>query len=305
MAAALSVILCTHARPRYLEACLEGLARQEPVPGGIETIVVDSASPPDEAAAIAALAQRHGARLLRCAEPGLSRARNEGLAAAAAPWVAYLDDDAVPEAGWAAALLAAISRAPAGTAVIGGRIVPHWEAPLPPWWPDDAVGTLTIIEHAGEGVVGGPALPAWVEPYGANIAFAAAPLREIGGFPLDLGRVGEKLISGEEQFVVRRLGAAGHGAYYAGSVTVRHAIQAGRMSREWLFARLYWQGVSEAILTTRLGARGAMWRKAARMAAKLALGLPALIGAAESAETVRRRGWTLFAAGYIRGAFAA
>lgn len=302
---ALSVILCTHARPGYLAACLAGLARQAPVPGGVETIVVDSASPPEAAAEIARLAAAHGARLIRCDRPGLSLARNEGLAAAAAPWVAYLDDDAVPEPDWAAALLAAIGRAPPGTAVIGGRIVPHWEAPLPPWWPKDAVGALTIITHEGEGIVGGTGLPAWVEPYGANIAFAVAPLRAIGGFPLDLGRVGETLISGEEQFVAARLAEAGHGAFYAGTVTVRHSIQATRLNRGWLFSRLYWQGVSEAILTARLGRRGAMWRKAVRMAAKLVLGLPSLASRAETADAVRRRGWTLFAAGYVRGAFAA
>jgi glycosyltransferase involved in cell wall biosynthesis len=301
---ALSVILCTHARPGYLAACLAGLARQAPIPGGFETIVVDSASPPEAAAEIARLAAAHGARLIRCDQRGLSLARNEGLAASAAPWVAYLDDDAVPEENWCIALAAAIARAPEGTATIGGRIIPHWEAPLPPWWPEDAVGTLTIITHAGEGIVGSPDLPGWVEPYGANITFAAAPLRAIGGFPLDLGRVGEKLISGEEQFVVARLAASGHRAYYAGSVTVLHSIQATRLNRRWLFSRLYWQGVSEAILTARLGRRGAMWRKAARMVAKLMLGLPSLVGQAESAAQVRRRGWTLFAAGYVRGAFA-
>jgi glycosyltransferase involved in cell wall biosynthesis len=300
-----SVIVCTHARPGYLAACLAGLSRQQPSPGGLETIVVDSASPDPAAEEIARLAAVHGARLLRCAEPGLSLARNEGLAAAAAPWVAYLDDDAVPEDDWAAALAVAIARAPAGTAVIGGRILPHWEAPLPPWWPEEAVGALTIITHEGEGVVGGPALPRWVEPYGANIAFATSPLREIGGFPLDLGRVGERLISGEEQFVTSRLAARGHGAWYDGAITVRHSIQATRLNTAWLFSRLYWQGVSEAILTARLGQRGRMWAKVARMAAKLALGAPSLIGAAKSRAQVSRRGWTLFAAGYLRGALAA
>jgi hypothetical protein len=117
--------------------------------------------------------------------------------------------------------------------------------------------------------------------------------------------VGERLISGEEQFVTSRLAAHGHGAWYAGAVTVRHSIQASRLNRAWLFSRLYWQGVSEAILTARLGQRGRMWAKAARMAAKLVLGVPSLIGAAESEARISRRGGTLFAAGYLRGALAA
>ena len=49
--AALSVVLCTHARPAYLRACLAGLAGQSR--RGFELLVVDSASPPAEAKAIA------------------------------------------------------------------------------------------------------------------------------------------------------------------------------------------------------------------------------------------------------------
>jgi glycosyltransferase involved in cell wall biosynthesis len=299
----LSVILCTHDRPGYLEACLAGLARQDGAAGTIETIVVDSASPEPGAARIAMLAAGARARLVRCSVPGLSLARNEGLAAAAAPWVAYLDDDAVPEPDWAAALLAAIAGAPAGTACIGGRILPHWEAPLPSWWPEDAVGTLTVIAHEGSGVVGDGSLPEGVEPYGANMAFEAAALRAIGGFPLDLGRVGDKLISGEEAFVVRRLIAAGLGVRYDGGVTVRHSIQAKRLTREWLFARLHWQGVSEAILARRLGQSGAMWWKALRMAAKAVRSLPLFLRDRDAPATIRRRGWMLYATGYVRGAF--
>lgn len=302
---ALSVVLCTHARPGYLAACLAGLARQHPVPAGIETIVVDSASPPEAAAEIRRLAGSHGTRLVRCDRPGLSLARNAGLAEARGDWVAYLDDDAVPDADWAGALLAAIARAPACTAVIGGRIVPGWEAPLPAWWPEEAVGVLTVIEHPGEGLVGGPDLPPWVEPYGANIAIARGPLRGIGGFPLDLGRMGDRLISGEEQFVVRRLAALGHAAYYAGSVTVVHSIQAARLDRAWLLSRLYWQGVSEAILARRLGLCGEMLAKAARLAAKLLLRAPGFLAGTETKAGVRRRGELLFAAGYLRGALAA
>ncbi len=299
---ALSVILCTHDRPGYLAACLAGLARQDLTGAAIETIIVDSASSPEGAARIASLAEQAGALLIRCAEPGLSLARNEGLVAATAPWVGYLDDDAVPEPDWASALLAAIARAPANTAGMGGRIIPHWEAPLPAWWPEDAVGTLTVIEHEGEGVVGDGTLPAGVEPYGANMAFRTDALRDIGGFPLDLGRVGDRLISGEEAYVVRRLAQKGHAIFYSGAFVVRHSIQAKRLTRDWLFSRLYWQGVSEAILAARLGQRGAMWGKAIRMCAKTLRSLPLFLRDQDDPATIRRRGWMLFAAGYVRGA---
>ena len=46
----LSAIICTHARPGYLAACLDGLARQRGP--RIEVVVVDSASPAPAAAEI-------------------------------------------------------------------------------------------------------------------------------------------------------------------------------------------------------------------------------------------------------------
>ncbi len=163
--------------------------------------MVDSASAPAEAAVVAGVAAKAGVRLLRSDEPGLSRARNLGLAEAAGSWVAFLDDDAVPEPGWAAALLNRIADLPERAAALGGRILPAWEAPLPGWWPPSLRGVLTIIEWEGFGEVGVD-LPRGIEIYGANMAFAAAPLREVGGFAESLGRVGDRLLSGEEVEVV-------------------------------------------------------------------------------------------------------
>jgi glycosyltransferase involved in cell wall biosynthesis len=202
----LSVVLCSHARPHYLKACLAGLSTQ--TRRSFEILVVDSASPPGAASEIAALAAEAGARLLRCPAPGLSRARNRGLEAARGAWVAYLDDDAVPEPGWAEALLARIAALPREAAALGGRILPAWEAPLPPWWPRGLIGVLTIVEWEGFGEVG-RSLPPEVEIYGANMAFAADALRAVGGFPEALGRIGDRLLSGEEVEVVARLRAAG------------------------------------------------------------------------------------------------
>ena len=199
---ALSVVLCTHARPGYLRACLAGLAGQSH--RDFEVLVVDSASPAAAAQAIASLAGEAGARLLRTDEPGLSRARNLGLAEAGGAWVAFLDDDAVPEPDWAAAMLDRIRALPGRAAALGGRILPAWEAPLPGWWPPSLRGVLTIIEWEGFGEVGVD-LPEGVDIYGANMAFAAGPLREVGGFPETLGRVGDRLLSGEEVEVVAGL----------------------------------------------------------------------------------------------------
>ncbi len=299
----LSVVLCCHARPDYLRACLDGLAAQ--TRRGFEVIVVDSASPQGPAAEIAAVAAEAGAPLLRCPAPGLSRARNTGLERAGGAWVAYLDDDAVPEPGWAEALLARLAALPPDAAALGGRILPAWEAPLPPWWPRGLVGVLTIVEWDGFGEVG-RSLPQDVDIYGANMAFAAAPLRAVGGFPEALGRIGDRLLSGEEVEVVARLRASGHRAFYDGAIAVRHSIQRERLHPAWLLSRLLWQGATDALRDRRrprpVGDRGV--RRALGAAARLALQAPLLLWPSASPALLRARCGAAYNLGYLRGRLA-
>jgi glycosyltransferase involved in cell wall biosynthesis len=271
---------------------------------GFEVLVVDSASPPAEAEAIAGLATDAGVRLLRTGEPGLSLARNLGLAEAAGSWVAFLDDDAVPEPGWAAALLDRIAALPENAAALGGRILPAWEAPLPGWWPPSLRGVLTIIEWEGSGEVGVD-LPEGVDIYGANMAFAAAPLREVGGFSETLGRVGDRLLSGEEVEVVASLRARGFRAFYEGAAAVRHSIQRERLRPGWLLSRLLWQGATDA-LRDRAGKNGRKSGHARLLgaAARLLVQAPLLLWPPTSSALLRARCGAAYNLGYLRGRFA-
>jgi hypothetical protein len=288
---ALSVVLCSHARPDYLAVCLAALAAQQD--GQAEILVIDSASPPIPAARIAELASQYGARLVRTDRAGLSLARNIGLAAAGGAWVAYLDDDAVPAPDWQARLLARIAILPADVGVVGGRILPRWEAPLPAWWPQGLRGVLTIVEWEGCGEVG-RGTPPEVAVYGANMAFAAQPLRNVGGFPEALGRIGLRLLSGEEEEVVARLGARGLRAFYDGAVTVGHSIQQQRLQPAWLLNRLLWQGATDALRQRSL-------RRTAAAAGKLAVQAPLLLWPVASSTLLRARCGAAYNLGYLRG----
>jgi GT2 family glycosyltransferase len=294
-AAGLAAVICTHARPDYLRACLKGLAAQRD--DALDVLVVDSASPAEAASSIARVAAQAGARLVRAAEPGLSVARNQGLAAARGDWIAFLDDDAVPEADWAQALRAAIGALPQTGAALGGRILPAWEAPLPRWWPPALRGVLTIVEWEGCGEEGRD-LPQGVAVYGANMAFRADALRAIGGFPQELGRVGDRLLSGEEVEVLDRLRAKGLRVFYDGRVTVRHSIQRDRLLPGWLLDRMHWQGATDALRDRRRG----LARRAPGAAAKLMLQSPLLLWPAHSPSLLRARCGAAYNLGYLRGA---
>ena len=291
----LTAIICTHARPHYLAACLAGLGAQQG--GGCDVIVVDSASPAPAAEEISRLAQAAGARLIRAERAGLSHARNLGLAASGAAWTAFLDDDAVPAPDWAQRMAEAIAALPPDAAALGGRIVPEWESPLPGWWPPSLRGVLTIVEWDGVGEEGRD-LPPGVAVYGANMAFHTASLRMIGGFPEELGRVGGRLLSGEEVEVLDRLRARGLRVFYDGRIAVRHSIQRDRLKPGWLLSRLHWQGATDALRDRRR-------RRAARMAgaaAKLAVQAPLLLFPSRATSLLRARCGAAYNLGYLRGA---
>lgn len=152
---------------------------------------------------------------------------------------------------------------------------------------------LTIIEWDGCTEIG-PDSPPEVQVYGANMAFAAAALRSVGGFPEALGRIGSQLLSGEEVEVVERLTSLGFRAIYDGGITVTHSIQRERLRPNWLLRRLLWQGATDSLRQPSL-------RRTAVAAGKLALQAPLLLWPATSPALLRARCGAAYNLGYLRG----
>jgi glycosyltransferase involved in cell wall biosynthesis len=119
-----SVIVPTRDRAAYLRAALDSLLSQDADPGSYEIVVVDDG--PGETTRAATLeAQRRAGFSVRYVEregsPGLNSARNTGIAAAAAPFVVFVDDDIEAPPGWLRALLEG-RRRHADALVLGGPI---------------------------------------------------------------------------------------------------------------------------------------------------------------------------------------
>jgi glycosyltransferase involved in cell wall biosynthesis len=296
----LTVCICTHDRPRYLQDCLEGLERQTVGRDRFAIQVVDSASSDREV--LAGLAEAHGARLIRVEQPGVSLARNAGAWAARTRYIAYIDDDAIPAADWVESILAAIAKPGRPPALIGGRILPKWEAPLPNWWPVSLRGVLSIIEHEGEGEYRTGSVPAKLEPYAANMVVNVLSLLAAGGFGSGIGRYGHSLLSDEEVQLAWVLQDAGHSVRYDSRIVVYHQIQARRLRPEWLLSRLYWQGAS-TVLTRRLLANpGSVWRELPRRLAVVCVFAPAALIPRRSTLLLAARWRLAYAAGFIRAA---
>ncbi len=99
---AASVVICTYNRLRMLQDAVESCLRDASARGTAFEVVVADNSPSGHARDFAAglAAAGHAVRWVHASPPNISVARNAGLHAAAAPLVAFMDDDLVLEPGW-------------------------------------------------------------------------------------------------------------------------------------------------------------------------------------------------------------
>ncbi|MGA3402373.1 MAG: glycosyltransferase [Acetobacteraceae bacterium] len=300
----LTVCICTHNRPRYLRDCLHGLTRQTTSQDAFAVLVVDSGSTGDAPAELALLvAATPNASLIRVDQPGVSLARNAGAWACHTPYIAYIDDDAVPAEDWVARILAALGETTSPPAVLGGRVLPVWEAPLPHWWPSSLRGVLSIIETEGQGEYGRPGLPADLAPYTVNMVVNVRSLLALGGFGSGAGRYGAALLSDEDVQVAWRLRQAGQSVRFDSRIVVHHQIQAARLTPAWLLSRLYWQGASTVLTRRLLRHKAEVWRELPRRIAVAALCAPAGLLPRRSTRLIGARWRLAYALGFIRAAF--
>lgn len=247
-----SVVICTHNRATWLERALASVVEQlpevpseAPAEAPAEVIVVDNRSTDSTPEVAARYAGDPRVRYVFEDRLGLCHARNSGWQRARGRYIAYLDDDAVVEPGWLAAIPAAFARCPQA-GVVGGRVTPIWGAARPAWLSDDVSLSLTIADWAPEPKVIEDLRREWL--VGANFAVPAAVLAEVGGFRTELGRVGRRLLSGEEMYLQRQVVRRGYVCLYEPAMAVRHLVPASRLDKRWFRRRYYWQGVSDALM---------------------------------------------------------
>ena len=299
-----TVCICTRDRPHYLASCLDGLRRQSVDAGVFRTIIVDSASRPENLQENIRLAKSlRGAELVAVSQAGVSLARNRGLELVPEGYIVFVDDDAIPAPDWIASLRRAVREAPTPPAVLGGSILPLWEAPLPAWWPAKLRGVLSLIEANGTGEFGaaGPALN--LEPYGANMALDVRVARLLGGFHAQIGRDGMNLLSDEETSLADRIQAAGYYTLYDSRIRVLHQVQAVRLRPEWLLSRMYWQGRSRVYRLLANGRKNSVRREVIRrMLVAFALS-PLLLLSGRSASLIGYRWRLAYSWGFLVGVF--
>jgi GT2 family glycosyltransferase len=238
----ISVIICAYTELRWqlLARAVESVRRQSAP--AVELIMVI-----DQNEALFARAKHHLApdRILENRGPrGLSGARNTGLAVARGDTVAFLDDDAEADPHWLAALGSAYTDK--HVVGVGGLVVPVWAAGERPGWLPTEFDWVVGCSYTGL-----PTQRSTVRnPIGANMSFRTAPLREVGGFSSEVGRIGTRPLGCEETEVAIRLARRHPEArvLFEPAAVVHHHVPAKRGKWAYFRARCWSEGLSKAMV---------------------------------------------------------
>lgn len=220
-----TIVVCTRDRPAQLRSCLRGLrALDDP---RLEILVVDNAPSDDRThvAFCAEVADDPRFKYVLEDRPGLSRARNRGLAEAAGDLVLFTDDDVRIDRHWVREMRAGFGRRADVACVTGlvctaslGTAAEHYFDGKVSW--SDRCEPRVYDRHT-------PGMDA-LYPYaaglfgtGASMAFRAETLRSLGGFDEALG-VGTPTGGGEDLDIFVRVIQGGYAIAYEPAAIVWH-----------------------------------------------------------------------------------
>jgi len=249
-----SVVVCTRNRAGQLGACLDRL-RALTYPN-LEILVVDNAPTDDSTRRVIEAAAASDPRFRYVVEPrpGLSCARNKGLAEARGTYLAYTDDDVAVDAGWVQGLLKGFASAAdvgcvtglVATAEIAGAAEEYFDARAASW--------STRCEPQRFDLDGSAPADDALYPYspgifgtGANLAFDRAMLVELGGFDEALG-AGTRTRGGEDLDIFVRVLRAGRALVYEPAALVWHHHRA---DRDALLSQMFGYGTGLSAFITK------------------------------------------------------
>ena len=234
----ISVIVCTYNRSHLLKGNLEALSCQQVQPGcEWEVVVVDNNCTDDTARVVARAAEKFPTAIRRVEESkqGLSNARNRGIAEGRGRYLLFTDDDTVPRPDWVQSIVETFEQNSCDA--VGGRVDIIWPAARPPWFADEMISSLAGVDYGQLEIE----LTSEQPLLGANMAFKRMVFERCGGFDPELGRIGNKLLGGEETELFGRLCKAGLSGKYQPRAVVGHVIEQERVRKRY-FRKIYFYG---------------------------------------------------------------
>jgi glycosyltransferase involved in cell wall biosynthesis len=241
-----SVVIPTFNRAGELQKTLASLAKIHR-PGTWEVIVVDNNSTDTTSQVVSDAGRDFPVELRYLFEPqaGRSAALNAGIKAAQGRIVATTDDDVRFEPDWLEQAAAALELERCD--FVGGKVLPIWGGPKPPWLSDTSGPHWAVIALQDFG-------PDPLEygkryaPLGVNMAFRCEAFDRAGLWSVAIGRKAGTLLGQEVREWMLRARDAGLRGMYAPKMVVHHIIPSDRLQKRYFRKWFYWHGVSRAML---------------------------------------------------------
>jgi succinoglycan biosynthesis protein ExoM len=221
-----SVVIPTYRRPGDLARAIASVVAQQGVAASFEIIVVDNDPDGSVRSLVAGMAAESPVpiRYVHEARPGISHARNTGVASATGRYLAFLDDDEEVDPDWLAYFLGTLQKF-AADAVVG---------PVLPRFPRDAAidAYRRHVYTRDARVATGTPLLRW--NIGNSIFDKARCFVEAEPFLPRLGRTG-----GEDTVFLRQLTRRGGKMVWCGEAVAWESVPADRLEADYLLRRAF------------------------------------------------------------------
>jgi Glycosyl transferase family 2 len=254
-----SVITSTRNRARSLRRALQALVEVNRPPGvSLQVIVVDNGSSDDTAEVVRSFAGLLPITYVYEPNPGVSNARNAGVAVARGEYILWSDDDIVVDRGWLEAYFNAFQRHPEA-AVFGCKVVPLLEEPAPSWFRDAVphLGYLLAVQDFGSA----PVMLSVEEdrlPFGGFAVKTEVQKRH--RYDPNLGITPGRRRGGEETAVLQAILSEGNTGWYVPDAIARHIIPHSRQTIAYV--KKFYAGMGQAWALSELAATSAPVLKA-------------------------------------------
>jgi len=241
----MSLIMATFNRASYLGRSLQTVLSQSLNPRDYEVIVVDNNSTDNTADTVEALQADHpNLRYVFERTPGLSHARNRGIAEAKGAILCFVDDDILADEGYLQNMLAAFETHPEVESV-GGKVLVTSVAPIHPYL-QGFEWLVTSADYGDEPFFFSDPKDGF--PFGVSMAFRREVFQKYGLFNTEFGRKKGRLLAHEELDLFERILATPKSCLYQPKALVHHVLMPERFSILYAVRWHFWFGVSDGLL---------------------------------------------------------